>query len=166
MISGLNETLEKSTMHKYLDNFKDKKLFINNKKIDTVDESAFQDMKNDLEHLHLNNNVIENIHLKVFTNMTSLRKLVLSYNCLISIENNIFEGLTNLEELEITNNQIKLIYPQALSGLSKLKRLILAHNQLQNIFPDTFNNLTELNLLVLSYNSKFMLGKISLSDVF
>lgn len=84
--------------------------------------TAIKDLKN-LEHLHLHYNNLTQLKESDFTNLTSLKKLIINKNLIEDLTVQIFAGAKNLTNLYVQNFTS---YENINSTLPKLKSLMLS----------------------------------------
>ena len=128
-----------------------KYLYLNNNKIENLDNNLFEKLVN-LKKLHLNNNQIENLNPNLFKNLKNLEVLHLNYNKIKNLNENFFEKLVNLKELHLNNNLIENLNEKIFENLYNLKELRLNNNQIKNLNPNLFKNLKNLEVLDLNNN--------------
>jgi Leucine-rich repeat (LRR) protein len=88
-----------------------------------------------------------------FTNITSLKSLILIYNNLPCMDSNLFKDLVNLETLGLTGNRLNSLEPSIFDALTNLKTLYLPSNQLTSLNDSLlFKNLNNLDALFLHFN--------------
>jgi len=87
---------------------------------DYILERCLQELKNNLQQLHLGVNKITEIKENSFSGLNNLQKLSLVGNQITEIKENAFSGFNNLQELHLDRNQISE------SNMSRLKKLGLA----------------------------------------
>ncbi|KAK9885913.1 hypothetical protein WA026_013789 [Henosepilachna vigintioctopunctata] len=111
-------------------------------------DGAFKSFKN-LEHLHLENNLIGRITDTDFEKTNEMSYLNLSNNSISSISSAAFGTLYKLKQLDLSRNKIAKIKLEFLSGLSEV---YLAHNELTFESINSINRLPHLEILDLSFN--------------
>ena len=94
-----------------------------------VEEGAFENLPM-LEHLYLNENLIENLPRKVFANLTSLELLELSGNLIQYLDPTIFQDLESLKYINLDDNKLSKLDPNLFKGLTCLENISLNGNQL------------------------------------
>lgn len=120
-------------------------------KIHSIPQYAFKDL-NELKHLNLSGNGIENIAEEAFSNI-KLESLSLSNNQIKEIKENTFANLPLLKKLEISFNQAALkIHEESIKKLESLIEINLSNSNIYNISPNTFQNLSNLEKINLSNN--------------
>ena len=82
-----------------------------------------------LKTLHLDRNLIQNITISSFKDLTSLQYLSLSYNRINTIIGGTFSDLKQLTSLDLSKNRISLLLPESFLGLSSLDSLNLYGNK-------------------------------------
>ena len=73
-----------------------------------------------LEYLHLGNNLLRNLSGDVFWRLSNLKTLTLRDNLIFELPKDIFEYNLKLEGIYLANNQIKYINPTIFDDLPKL----------------------------------------------
>lgn len=127
--------LPKSITHLYLDNNKISKFVHMRTRIESlgsypvailaIEKYHFNHLEN-LEHLDMSYNKIQQIEDDTFKNSSKLITLRLNNNHLTSVPD--FSGLTQIKELDLSYNNIKGIFPPAFNYLSTLKELKIDGN--------------------------------------
>ncbi|KAJ3449384.1 hypothetical protein M0812_05531 [Anaeramoeba flamelloides] len=103
-----------------------------------------------LQHLHLDANMIVEISEKSFQGLSSLERLILSYNQIENLPKLLMKDLCNLKRFEIDGNNLKTI-GKGFQALKKLKILEANGNELVEIDQQVFK-LPKLEKLSLSNN--------------
>lgn len=103
------------------------------------------------QHLHLQNNKIQELSDSLFQDCPNLERLDLSNNKLKQVKLKTFSNLKDLSSLNLSKNQIQTIYGHL--SLSKLNKLDLSENLIQTLSKNMFNKVPlNLNELDLSHN--------------
>ena len=104
-----------------------------------------------LETLRLDDNRLENLPARVFSNLRRLRTLDVSGNELRSIRRQSLRGLDSLTHLHLARNRIETVHDEALADSASVLVLDLSGNAL-NACPNALKSLTALQTLDLSFN--------------
>lgn len=106
------------------------RLYLSNLQISTIEENAFDVIKNDLLELHLDNNSISELPSKILHGITYLSIIDLSQNQLSTINSELFKESVNLKKINLSDNKIVLLPHDALYNVKKLEELNMRNNQL------------------------------------
>ncbi|XP_034253083.1 toll-like receptor 7 [Thrips palmi] len=108
-----------------------------------------------LQHLHLQHNVLTNIHGDAFKGLTALKVVNMSYNRLSSINEGLFASSRELSEVYLQNNSLHELPRGLFHRLEQLIVLDLSRNQLTSaaVNESTFAGLIRLIVLNLAHNS-------------
>ena len=106
-----------------------------------------------LSVLDLSGNLIEKIHEKAFSQVSSLRQLDLQDNQLYRVPGEAFKSLTMLESLNIGQNKFSVIDENAFSNLKRLKRIKIAKcPSLKEIRKNAFEHQEYIEKVIISLN--------------
>lgn len=114
------------------------RLFVNNVQLSEIQKDSILYGKS-LITVNLAKNLIREILLTIFYDLSNLKELNLAENKLEKIASNAFDKLTSLETLDLSRNQLVNIPHQLFQNLNKLTDLNMRHNRLQlnfGIFPE------------------------------
>lgn len=125
-------------------------LVLRNTSLVTLNGSTFGD---NLGHLYLQSNLIEEIEPNTFENLENLVDLNLSTNRLEVLKNGTFDGLSSLERLGLSGNGIVEIEEGAFDDLDNLFYLDLSNNQLSYVNENVFMGLPNMTTIDLRNNS-------------
>lgn len=100
-----------------------------------------------LRILNLDSNRLESFVSDWFSELTSLKKLILSSNSIAQLD--LTNGLCNLDILDLKKNKIETL-PASFASLKSLKSLDLSSNQISSIGDNSFNGLINLETLYLN----------------
>ena len=120
---------------------------LGNEKYTDIALDTFSDNLTKLTYIRLNNNQLKKIQLGTFTNSTfcnNLLHLSLTYNKIQELQPGIFNNLLKLTDLHLGYNQIQEIQSGTFNNLPRLAYLSLNNNQIRELQPDIFNNLSNL----------------------
>ncbi|XP_078702568.1 uncharacterized protein LOC144928212 isoform X1 [Branchiostoma floridae x Branchiostoma belcheri] len=104
-------------------------------------------------YLHLGLTSIQNLPDAVFSNLTSLRGLLLRNNHIPRLPAGVFSHLSRLSYLYLSNNHIADLPVGIFSQLSSLNDLYLSNNDVADLPDGIFSNLVRLKWLELDNNS-------------
>lgn len=107
-----------------------------------------------LEHLYLNDNHIEEIKSFAFSNLVSLKQLVLTDNKLTKVYKKTFRDLNQLEILELGSNRITDIENYSFETNTSLAHLNLRNNKITSICKKTFKGITSVEGILLDSDRK------------
>lgn len=126
---------------------------------------TFPSISENITHVVLSNNSIENIQAKHFVGSTHIEHLDLSHNLIETIADFSFANTHRLMFLNLAHNYVKHLPMNKLMGLSNLDSLYLDHNKLQQIDPETFRDLKNLKFLRLQKNQLIRLPVATLTPL-
>uniref|UniRef100_A0A3Q2PQM1 TIR domain-containing protein n=1 Tax=Fundulus heteroclitus TaxID=8078 RepID=A0A3Q2PQM1_FUNHE len=107
-----------------------------------------------LTYLGLRKNSITCVNDGSFSDLVSLKTLILTVNELSNLTRNMFQGLSNITMLDLSHNSIAFIHASAFQSLTSLQNLDLAHNMIQNIaYIQPIIQLPQIQMLNLRCNS-------------
>lgn len=115
------------------------KIRIENAHFTEIPRAAFSRLRA-LEHLWLNFNEVNVIHLRSLEGLRNLTELRLQGNKLRSVPWTAFEDTPSLNILDLKHNRVDVLPENALKHLQKLTYLDLSFNQLTVISKDVFLN--------------------------
>lgn len=119
----------------------------------SIDQSSFsQLLKNNIQYLMFDRNLLQQIPNELLNSMTNLKLLNFSTNLINSIEPNTFVRLTNLTELDLSNNKISKLSKSSFNSLNSLEILNLNGNELSKLDKNLFSFGRKLRSLDLSNN--------------
>lgn len=130
-----------------------RKLFLNDKRIETIDKGTFNELFC-VKYLLLQDNLIETIEAGTFHGLYSVEELYLNNNNIQNIPNGAFSYLEHLLKLDLSNNKISTVSFQAFMHLKSLWELHLEHNQISDLHFGMFIPTPHLLKLYLG-NNKF-----------
>uniref|UniRef100_A0A7M4FP66 LRRCT domain-containing protein n=1 Tax=Crocodylus porosus TaxID=8502 RepID=A0A7M4FP66_CROPO len=104
-------------------------LYLGSSHILQVASGAFKGVRN-LYHLHLDNNLLEQLPQDAFHPHPTPRFLTVFLSLSLS---GVFSSLKQLSVLDLSNNLLVELSDQALGGLSQLRRLYLTANRISNV---------------------------------
>ncbi|KAM4549942.1 uncharacterized protein V3H82_019145 isoform 2-T2 [Fundulus diaphanus] len=120
-----------------------------------------------LIYLGLGKNGITYVNDGSFSDLVSLKTLILTENKLSNLTRNMFQGLSNITMLDLSHNSIVSIHASAFQSLTSLQNLDLAHNMIQNIaYIQPIIQLPQIQMLNLRCNqfSSFETKMFTLND--
>ncbi|CAL4065426.1 unnamed protein product [Meganyctiphanes norvegica] len=136
-------------------------LLLSKNKIEYVDAWAFQGLLK-LQHVHLQGNPLINLHGDAFTNLPSLKGLILKEVRHLE-EFPSLNGTGNLEHLRIDRAALKFIPKNLCQYTPKLKSLFVHNNDIQEV-PE-LTECRQLKLIDMSNNAMTSLGHGSFSEM-
>lgn len=137
-------------------------LRLTNNKLQIINTRQLLDHTPNLNHLHLNQNLLTALHLTyapqlhtihaAHNNITSAHLMVMSALEVVDLShNNLSElmciGLVALRQLKIDHNSLTSIQKVSTSLPNEMKTLDVAHNQLKDITASTFDRFKKLQIL-------------------
>lgn len=132
-----------------------KQLLVGANEIDTIDESAFEDLENSLEELNLYHNPLYKVPSNALSRLRRLKKLSLVKTYIKSIVNGTFEGEYNLTELHLDHNpDLRFEDDGMLHGIEEsLTTLYITTLNLSQLPLNVLNRLNNLKYLDASNNA-------------
>uniref|UniRef100_A0A1I7YZ89 Leucine-rich repeat-containing protein let-4 n=1 Tax=Steinernema glaseri TaxID=37863 RepID=A0A1I7YZ89_9BILA len=127
-------------------------LVLDNNALTEVPAEAIRNLDN-LIALHLKNNQITKLDKLQIVNMTSLSLLTLSDNQIASIEKNFVLNSPKITYVYLNNNNIGSLELGTLAQFSEVQTLDLSYNHLAEVTTDMFRSLEHLQHLNLEGNS-------------
>lgn len=128
-----------------------RKLVLNDKRIEIIDNGAFNELFC-VKYLLLQNNLIDEIRNGSFIGLYSVEELYLNDNNIVTIDNGTFFNLKFLLKLNLSNNKIVSMAPGTFKYLKNLWELHLEVNLLRELSPSLFKDIAHLNKLFLQNN--------------
>ena len=123
----------------------------NNDNLTRLPVGIFSDLKS-LKSLILRDNAIQVIYANGFSGLKNLEILWMEFNKISSLPHDIFYDLSNLNNLSINNNRLTSISPRQFSENDKLTFLDLRFNRIRSIYGKAFSENDKLENLLLSHN--------------
>ncbi|KAF5298576.1 hypothetical protein FQR65_LT09670 [Abscondita terminalis] len=133
---------------------------ISNNAIEKLESGFFH--SNSLIHLNLSNNLLQNLHVNIFDNLTKLKTLNLQDNQIDYIPIGVFEALVSLQYLNISGNRLSDFDFGTFLGLKSVNYLDISNNVITYISESTFYPLKKLKSLFVDHN---LLTTIDASDL-
>ena len=119
--------------------------------IGSISADAFSDVPS-IRYLVIADNQLRSLPADVFSGLPNLLYLNLNDNQIIEIPDGVFEPLETLQGLYIDGNEISEFRNIGIANLANLKTLSLNRNMIADIFPSIFANLFNLKELRMSEN--------------
>lgn len=133
-----------------------KQLSLGYNQLKTIDANAFD--ANDLEHINLQYNEINNIADSAFNGLTKLTTLNLYHNKLTILKRSTFNGATMLQNIDLSSNEIATIEDGAFD-LPHLKEILISDNKLKHLSDNIFRGAPHLQNIDLQRNQLEHIGR-------
>jgi Leucine-rich repeat (LRR) protein len=128
-----------------------KVISLNNNLMTQLESNTFA-FSTQLFTLNIRKNLIEEIAVDTFRDLTHLKELHLSDNKLSSLHMNTFSSLISLEILALSGNQLQIIDLELLQSNVQLNEILLYDNKITSMHPQVFCNMANLFNLELHGN--------------
>lgn len=128
-----------------------RKLVLNDKRIETIDNGAFNELFC-VKYLLLQNNLIDEIRNGSFVGLYSVEELYLNDNNIVTLDNGTFFNLKYLLKLDLSSNKIVLLAQGSFKYLKNLWEMHLESNLLRELSYGVFKDVSHLNKLFLQNN--------------
>eukprot|EP00039_Didymoeca_costata_P021361 m.344309 g.344309 ORF g.344309 m.344309 type:complete len:455 (+) comp24156_c0_seq1:95-1459(+) len=129
-------------------------LWLNDNNIEEVCTSDFMGLY-DLRYLFLEQNLISNIEADSFEDLDQLLFLLLDDNSLTELPGNVFSYLESLHTLSLADNALRTIKQDTFAGLKELEYLNLAKNQIVYVQCGALNEFQWLSVMNFNGNPAF-----------
>ena len=118
--------------------------------IRTIDGDTFS--KCNLTNLYLEDNLLTEIPVGLFTNIAGLEVIDFNGNYLATLPVRLFDDQINLSYLDLHGNILTQLFDGIFDFQFNLTSCILSHNRLAQLPENVFHSMTKLSLLNIAYN--------------
>ncbi|XP_067618884.1 chaoptin [Eurosta solidaginis] len=128
-----------------------KHIYLNNNNLQEINDGSFVDLWN-ISSIDLSDNQITSIRPSAFVNVMKLKRLNLRGNQLSAFKGEFFNTGTGLEELDISQNHLSYLFPSSFHIHPRLREIKAANNKFSFFPAELISTLQYLEYVDLSHN--------------